>query len=242
MMPDHEGIMRQIVDAVTTIITPGPTRVALCLVCVNHTFYMPGEESLLTPVQVQWAGNTVDTTAKRFGGSSKILIDDFKIPLYFDGMNVLFHNIKPKHSHQKLKHFDLTSQTPYLPKHYVLRPAQENALDKPQAPPHGEAEEIINPLWLTPTGDFQDAFVPHKRRRYIWNPSRHIWKPYQLAEWEKRLAFVPELTIKQTFLATMQLVPLVQHKNELFPKNAQQARFPILANRRLKKCAYCDVV
>jgi len=77
---------------------------------------------------------------------------------------------------------------------------------------------------------------------YIWDTSGHHWKPHQLAEWQKRLAFVPDEAIKKTFIATTQLVPSIQHENELYPKDAQGARFPILSCRRLKEAVYCDIV
>ena len=103
------------------------------------------------------------------------------------------------------------------------------------------ADETFYPL--SPLhGEEADFTIPNRRRRHIWDAGGHIWKPHQLAEWEKRLAFVNPETIKKTFLATTQLVPSVQHENEMYPKDAQGARFAALSCRRLNEIVYCDLV
>jgi len=76
----------------------------------------------------------------------------------------------------------------------------------------------------------------------VFNPIGHHWKKDQLLEWQERLGHVPEDTVKKTFLATTQLVPSVQHENELFPKNQHAALYPILKHRRLAEEAYMDVI
>jgi len=70
----------------------------------------------------------------------------------------------------------------------------------------------------------------------------HIFCSLQLWTWTPPLDLNVFYVVVKTFLATMQLVPSVQHENEIFSKNFQQSRYPILANRHLKEKAYCDIV
>jgi len=80
------------------------------------------------------------------------------------------------------------------------------------------------------------------RQNLVCNPSGHQWKRDQIREWQERLGHIPEDVVKKTFLATTQLVPSVQHENELFPKNKHVALYPILKHRRICETAYMDVV
>jgi hypothetical protein len=80
------------------------------------------------------------------------------------------------------------------------------------------------------------------RRRYVWNPIKHIWKPHQLLEWRRRLCAFDDEVVKNTFLCTTQLVPNVQHENQAYPKDHHVARFPILAHRRLNETVYADPI
>ena len=98
-------------------------------------------------------------------------------------------------------------------------------------------EEVLAPI-STKNGDP----LPHRCRQYIWNPVHYDWKPHQLAEWHQHLGLVIQEVVKKTFMATTQFVPSVQHENELFPKQPQGARFPVLSCMQINKAAYCDIV
>ena len=80
------------------------------------------------------------------------------------------------------------------------------------------------------------------RRVNLWSPVRHLWKPYQLAEWKHQLECSDTEGVQKTFLATTQLVPKVRHENEQYPKDYHIARFPLLSQRRLSEAMYCDTV
>jgi hypothetical protein len=61
-------------------------------------------------------------------------------------------------------------------------------------------------------------------------------------EWKRHLCASSEEIVKNTFLATTQLVPSVQHENEAYPKDHHVTQFPILSHRRLKETVYADPV
>jgi len=233
---DHDNIERTLVDAMCTVVQPYPERRALYIVRVNRAIYAPESESILTPEQVRWCGHTVNLTPIQFGGAQNIIGTGFNIPLYFNGETLLFYSQKTKECHRGLPKVELTSSLPYSPRDFLMREADGKVNDPSKAvDPADSAELLDEPLFpLSPLdGDSMD---------YIWDTSGHHWKPHQLAEWQKRLAFVPDEAIKKTFIATTQLVPSIQHENELYPKDAQGARFPILSCRRLKEAVYCDIV
>ena len=103
----------------------------------------------------------------------------------------------------------------------------------------GELDAEYFPALRTKTPHTSPAYLPSKRRRFIWDPIEHKWTDYQLQEWKKRLGLKCKDTnsnkiIKKTFLATTQLVPSVQHENHEVPKEAKGTRFPILNCLRLK--------
>jgi hypothetical protein len=81
-----------------------------------------------------------------------------------------------------------------------------------------------------------------KRRRYLWDDMNHNWTPEELEVWKDRLCCANTEQVKQTFCATTQLVPSVQHQNETFPKTSHVATFPMLVCRRLHEDIHYDKV
>jgi hypothetical protein len=70
----------------------------------------------------------------------------------------------------------------------------------------------------------------------------HNWTPEQLEVWNDRLCCANTEQVKQTFRATTQLVPSVQHENETFPKTSHVARLPMLAWGRLHEDSRYDKI
>ena len=124
----------------------------------------------------------------------------------------------------------------------------------------GLAEGIINPLNLDPTINraidsvssevdplqfrfHNTPFTPEalgchpeialrSRRREFSKPGVHAWRPYQLVEWERRLAGCGPDIVRQTFKNTTQMVPSVQAENSTIPRASHIGRFPMLKVRR----------
>jgi len=101
----------------------------------------------------------------------------------------------------------------------------------------------LSTLEDSPTSDYlQMQCRRHAKWMSLYDAQSHVWKPHQLAEWKKRLGFVSDKTVKQTFLATTQIVPSVRHENQQFPKDHHVPRFPMLSCYRLQETVCADIV
>jgi hypothetical protein len=256
----HNGVEVPLVNFITTYKAKdkeGITRAAVIM--VNNGMHIPNSETIIPPNQIQWNNIEVDANAALFGGGQTIKAEKFEIPLWWNGETLYFHSADPiKEQDKSLPVWELTAPGPYSPRDYVmvasemcpivngdaspLSPSEKDSLVKeylktsPLRLYLKEGQNHLEDVALTPTLNVRT------RRFRAFEAVGHNWKRDQLLEWEARLGYVPETVIKKTFLATTQLVPSVQHENELFPSNSHVARFPILRTRRLNETVYADLV
>jgi hypothetical protein len=186
----------------------------------------------------------VCTKPKVHGGLQRILCNSGKVDLYFDGKLTWFLHQSPTKKDMENPPLQLTDQRKYTPELFV----QEVLKNEPNPTPTStkDAGTVVPPPEECFVHDYSlhdDLFPTHSsRRRFIWEPERHNWKPHQLVEWKRRLCASSEEIVKTTFLATTQLVPSVQHENEAYPKDHHAAQFPILSHQQLKETIYADPV
>jgi len=248
---DHDGKNRKVVDAFTAVKAPSEQTTLLCVVRVNQAFHDAAGEAIATPEQTRWNDITVNTTAIIHGGKQNAEGADFEMPLHCNGETTVFFDAPPKDSHKHLPKAVPTSPQPCRPEDCMLQKLQEDGspvgdLGTDDGDLDGElhgdnTDARCCPLGPEPECSLHNA-LPQCRRRCIWDPIKHNWKPHQLKEWQRCFGLVNEETLRKTFMATTQFVPSVQHENELFPKQAQGARFPILSCLRLKEDVHCDIV
>ena len=112
---DHDGVLCRVVDAIAIVKSPSVTHEKLLVAWVNHAFYDPHGETLIPPPLMEWAGHTVDTKPITYGGSQTIeLTSGLKIPLYFNGQDLIFYVTKiTQPDFDKLPRCELTNQQPF---------------------------------------------------------------------------------------------------------------------------------
>jgi Reverse transcriptase (RNA-dependent DNA polymerase) len=246
------GKLLPLVDAVSSVCDPTQPKKHVCLVKVCQALYDPDErESLLPPAQLEWFGLKVSMTPIIRGGDQKIYTEKGSIELFFDGKLTWFPISTPLKKDHELTLHVLTSSDKYEPEKLARAHAQSFS----PTGKHLDTEEESLPEQKEPKPSLENHLTldysledndmnPMKfsRRRYVWNPIKHLWKPHQLVEWRRRLCAFDDEVVKNTFLCTTQLVPSVQQENQAYPKDHHVARFPILAHRRLNETVYADPV
>ena len=232
---DASGTEQSLVDAITTVLIPTGQRKRHCVIRVNNAMYDPKrKESLLPPDQLRWNNITVNDCAIAHGGKQNIVTKDITIDLYWDGKTYFFEHVPTKKQDATLPRSVLSGQNYYQP----TRAAKQHVVNQITPGEDGNHTGVLQAVLKDGT-----TLAPTKTRRvHLWNPVRHLWKPYQLAEWKHRLACSDTEIVRKTFLATTQLVPKVRHENERYPKDYHVARFPLLSHRRLAEAMYCDTV
>ena len=244
------GRKLELVDAVSAVYQPNQPKKHICLVKVCQALHDPdARESLLPPAQMEWFGLKVCTKPIIHGGEQKIFTAHGSIDLYFDGKLMWFPLSNPLKKDHDLHLHVLTNSAPYDPEklasehanNYVPPSNQPELEQKAEEPDKESSMENLMSLEYS-LEDMDVNPIKFSRRRYVWNPTKHIWKPHQLLEWRRRLCASNDETVKNTFLCTTQLVPSVQHENQVYPKDHHVARFPILAHRRLTETVYADPV
>jgi Reverse transcriptase (RNA-dependent DNA polymerase) len=235
------GKSLRVVDAITRVVDGYQPTQSLGLVKVCRALHNPDElESLIPPAQMEWFGLDVDVKPLVHGGTQRVSSHRDWLDLYFDGKLVWFLHQSPSKPDLSKPLFQLTDSKGYNPEQFALE-ILARGQTQPDSPPPTDAESTDMYSY-----DYSnhDDLVPTcvSRRRHVWDAADHIWKPHQLLEWQRRLCTGSADMVKQTFLATTQLVPSVLHENQDFPKDHHVARFPILAHRRLKEVVYADPV
>ena len=261
---DHDNDLKEYVDCISTLYTGGGTTGRKMVIRVNNAFhYQNLNESLLPAHQILNAGHEVDSSLMIYGYKQHIILKNgSSIPLYTDGKQAFFRTEHPlKRDLKTLPKADLTSRLPYNPKDYILNHVMDlakKACSKTEHEPQSPSKPLKganpnNAMTLQPikldsslieneAAANMEKMCRRQRLRLLYETSSYIWKPHQIAEWQKRLGNATTETVKKTFLATTQLVPSVRHENELYPKDHHVPRFPILSCRRLKETVCSDIV
>ena len=241
------------VDAIATFVTTiGQRRRVYTLLVHRAAFIRENNESLIPPDQMRWHGISVDAVSMQWDGRQEIWGSDFSIPLCHNGRTTFFQHVQTKSCDKVLPRVTLTGTSPYKPLDYALNSAVQNAIDPVQDPHDNgpsstfqgrDSHKELFTLKGSKMDDVSYNFTPVRvRRRFLWDSSEYNWKPYQLAEWKKRLCYTSDEAVKKTFAATTQMVPSLKHENEQFPKDCHVTRFPFMNVRRLKESVYCDPV
>jgi len=243
------GQRYQVVDVAVTLIDPSHGNKRSKVLVLNRCMYAPDEETLIPDHMMQWAGISVCSKAKTAGGLQRILAHGgHEIPLWTDGKQCYFSFAKVKSKDLKtLPVVTLTPPDTYRPRDYAATSAfatiEQNLSagvkinNQPTEP--DDAGLRMDDLGEVVSVKPRDLW---KRRRYLWDATDYHWKDEQLHVWKDRLCAASTEQVKQTFRATTQLVPSVQHENETFPKTSHVARFPMLACRRLREDVHYDKV
>ena len=244
-----QGRKHQLVDAAVTLVDPAQGNKRAMVLVLNRCLYAPEEETLLPGHMLEWAGHSCCSRQKSHGGKQRILAKGgHEIPLWTDGKQCYFHFTHVKGKDLKsLPVVQLTPPTPYRPSEYAATRAfatiEQNQGMKIKNVDHSMGTDDAK----VRMDNYGELIMPHtsaiwKRRRYLWDAIDHNWNQELLDVWQDRLSCANTEQVKQTFRATTQLVPSVQHENETFPKTSHVARFPMLACRRLRETVHYDKV
>ena len=244
-----QGRTYRLVDVAVTLVDPAQGNKRAMVLVINRCLYAPDEETLIPGHMLEWAGISCCSRQKSHGGKQRILAPGGnEIPLWTDGRQCYFNFTKVKTKDcDSLPIVELTPPTPYRPREYAASRAfatiEQNQGIKVKT--DSKPMEIDDPK--VEMDNCGEIIMPRtrdiwKRRRYLWDAMNHNWTPEQLEVWKDRLCCANTEQVKQTFRATTQLVPSVQHENETFPKTSHVARFPMLACRRLHEDIHYDKV
>jgi hypothetical protein len=62
------------------------THCCIALIRIDHDIWNPDDSTmLLPPDQLHWHGHTMDDAALPFGGKQHLIVDNHRLPLWWDG-------------------------------------------------------------------------------------------------------------------------------------------------------------
>ncbi len=211
---DGPSALRALVNGVRTVLdTRGKL---LAVLRVNQAEYRKDlKESLISESQMLWHMVDVDSKAHVHGGSQRLQIGTFVIPLRYNRSTVSMVNQAPtREGLQLLKVRKIPSITL-------------------------TGSDSYNPDLFWNVKKRQKVHMCSLRLRKLPN---FEWNPAILKCWNERFCGIPENLVKKTLRHTTQLVPSVPHENALYPLRSFIKRFPALKVRRLQEHVWTDTL